>query len=55
MPRLLCLLGTPANIGSMSGALKHFFDTIYHPRLVATVRRPCARYAPGGNDTGGAV
>ncbi|HEX9540120.1 MAG TPA: flavodoxin [Streptosporangiaceae bacterium] len=49
------LLGTPANIGYMSGALKHFFDGIYYPCLVATVRRPYALYVHGNNDTTGAV
>jgi multimeric flavodoxin WrbA len=49
------LLGTPANIGYMSGALKHFFDTIYYPCLDATVRRPYALYVHGNSDTGGAV
>lgn len=49
------LLGTPANIGYMSGALKHFFDTIYYPCLEATVRRPYALYVHGNQDTTGAV
>jgi NAD(P)H-dependent FMN reductase len=49
------LLGSPANIGYMSGALKHFFDQIYYPCLDATVGRPYGVYVHGGNDTGGAV
>jgi hypothetical protein len=48
------LLGTPANIGYMSGALKHFFDGIYYPCLEATRRRPYGLYVHGGMDTGGA-
>jgi NAD(P)H-dependent FMN reductase len=49
------LLGTPANIGYMSGALKHFFDGIYYPCLEATKRRPYGLYVHGNMDTGGAV
>ena len=49
------LLGTPANLGYMSGALKHFFDGIYYPCLEATKRRPYGLYVHGGNDAGGAV
>ena len=49
------LLGTPANIGYMSGALKHFFDGIYYPCLDATARRPYGLYVHGNSDTTGAV
>jgi len=49
------LLGTPANIGYMSGALKHFFDTVYYPCLEATVGLPYAVYVHGNDDTAGAL
>jgi len=49
------LLGTPANLGYISGALKHFFDQIYYPCLEATARRPYGLYVHGNNDTTGAV
>jgi multimeric flavodoxin WrbA len=49
------LLGTPANLGYMSGALKHFFDGAYYPVLDATVGRPYALYVHGNNDVDGAV
>ena len=48
------LLGTPANLGYMSGALKHFFDQIYYPCLDATVGRPFGLYLHGDNDAAGA-
>ena len=49
------VLGTPANLGSMSGALKHFFDTIYYPCLDATQGRPFGVYVHGNNDVDGAL
>ncbi|CAI7978028.1 conserved hypothetical protein [Frankia sp. Hr75.2] len=49
------VLGTPANIGYMSGALKHFFDCIYYPCLEATVGRPYGLYVHGASDSTGAV
>ena len=59
VPDVLCadgfVLGTPANIGYMSGALKHFFDQIYYPCLLAKPRAPYGLYVHGDNDTTGAV
>ena len=49
------LLGTPANIGYMSGALKHFFDTVYYPCLDATRALPYAVYVHGNQGTESAV
>jgi NAD(P)H-dependent FMN reductase len=49
------LLGTPANFGYMSGALKHAFDTVYYPVLDATRGRPYGLWVHGNNDTAGAV
>jgi multimeric flavodoxin WrbA len=49
------VLGTPANIGYMSGALKHFFDQIYYPCLQAKIGAPYGLYVHGASDTTGAV
>ncbi len=49
------LLGTPANIGYMSGALKHFFDQVYYPCLHAKRGAPYGLYVHGASDTTGAV
>jgi multimeric flavodoxin WrbA len=49
------ILGTPANIGYMSGALKHFFDTVYYPAQADTRGLPYSLYVHGDNDASGAV
>lgn len=49
------LLGTPVNIGYMSGALKLFFDTVYYPTLTAKPGAPYGLYVHGNNDAAGAV
>jgi multimeric flavodoxin WrbA len=49
------ILGTPANFGYMSGALKDFFERIYHPLLEETVALPYALFVKGDTDADGAV
>ncbi|MEO8107388.1 MAG: flavodoxin family protein [Actinomycetes bacterium] len=49
------ILGTPANIGYMSGALKHCFDTIYYPCLQVTGGKPYGVFVHGNDDTSGAL
>lgn len=49
------LLGTPCNLGYLSGALKHFFDQIYYPCLDATAGRPFGAWVHGASDVTGAL
>lgn len=49
------LLGTPANLGYISGALKHFFDTVYKQSLGVTKGRPYGAWIHGESDTTGAA
>ncbi|WP_304118581.1 flavodoxin family protein [Mycolicibacterium bacteremicum] len=49
------LLGTPANLGYISGALKHAFDQSYYQLLDSTRGRPFGLYLHGNEGTEGAV
>ena len=49
------VLGTPANIGYLSGAMKHFFDGIYYPTLTEKPGAPYGLYVHGNQGTDGAV
>jgi multimeric flavodoxin WrbA len=49
------ILGTPANLGYMSGALKHFFDTAYNACLGTTEALPYGVFVHGESDTSGAL
>lgn len=49
------VLGTPANIGYMSGALKHFFDQVYYPCREQTAGSPYGVYVHGNLDLTGCL
>ncbi|AIN82842.1 MULTISPECIES: flavodoxin family protein [Corynebacterium] len=48
------LLGTSANFGYISGALKHFFDTTFREAQEVTKGLPFSYWIRGGFDTTGA-
>ena len=48
------VLGTPANLGYISGALKHTFDSAYYQILDSARGRPFGLYLHGNEGTEGA-
>ncbi|MYR05866.1 flavodoxin family protein [Gordonia sp. SID5947] len=48
------VLGSPANLGYISGALKHAFDSTYYQILDSTKGRPFGLYLHGNEGTEGA-
>lgn len=48
------LLGSPVNLGYLSGALKHAFDQSYYPLLDASRGRPFGAYLHGNEGAEGA-
>jgi multimeric flavodoxin WrbA len=49
------IIATPANFGYMSGAVKDFFERIYHPCLEETASMPYAMIVKGDTDVDGAA
>jgi NAD(P)H-dependent FMN reductase len=49
------LIGSPVNIGYLAGAVKHFFDQIYYPTLLAKPAAPYGLYLHGSSDAAGAL
>ncbi|BDB43450.1 flavodoxin [Mycobacterium kiyosense] len=49
------VLGTPANLGYVSGALKHAFDQSYYQIMDSTRGRPFGLWLHGNEGTEGAV
>ncbi len=49
------LFGTPENFGTMSGALKDFFDRTYYPAEPYELNLPYALFISADNDGSGAV
>ena len=49
------LVGTPENFGTMSGALKDFFDRTYYPAESYKLNLPYATFISAQNDGSGAI